>query len=142
LQVNVNSYHLPQAERVQAMTQFLKKWYVDRGIAPAERVDLVPIFLKERDVRPANPKPRRIGFIAKDFVAKGGPTLLRAFTEVLKTRPDAELILVGSPQPSDASASPQVQWMPYIEREKLLGESSRASMFSPIPPSSTDYRWS
>lgn len=127
LGVNVNSYHLPQAARVMAYTEFLKDWYVGRRIMPADRIDIVPIFLPappaDEVARGSGDGPRRVGFVAKDFAAKGGPTLLRAFERVRRDRPDAELHVVGCPPqlaPAEAAAR-GIVWTPYVPREELLG---------------------
>jgi glycosyltransferase involved in cell wall biosynthesis len=129
MRVNATSYHLPEAERVIAFSAFLKEWYVRRGIMSADRVDVVPIYLptlapSARETAKIGEQwlPRRIGFIAKDFDAKGGPTVLRAFARLRQSRPDAELIIVGcAPRIDVAEAAAQgIRWLPYVPREELL----------------------
>lgn len=121
--VNLMSYRLPQASRVIAFTQYLKDWYVSRGIMPAERIDVASVFLASQPILPANPTPRRIGFMSKDFEARGGLTLLKAFEKVRQARPDAELVIRSGDRVSNsADASKGITWIPYVSREELMGK--------------------
>jgi glycosyltransferase involved in cell wall biosynthesis len=126
LGMNVNSYCLPQASRVIAFTEFLRSWYVKRGVMPADRADTIPIYLPSPPAAPASrsDRPRRIGFIAKAFDSKGGPVLLEAFETVRKHRPDAELVIVGSePRMTESDLrSRNITWLPYLDREAMLSE--------------------
>lgn len=120
--VSLNSYWLPGVERVIAFTEYLASWYRDQGIADASSIDVVPICLPAADVAPASARPRRIGFIAKDFEAKGGLVLLEAFASVRQSVPDAELVLVGSPARFDEArlTAQGIRWVPFVPREELL----------------------
>jgi glycosyltransferase involved in cell wall biosynthesis len=123
--VNHVSYLLPQASRVIAFTEILKDWYVNRRILPANRVDVVPIYLPDRvKVSEQRSNPQTVGFVAKDFEAKGGPTLLKAFSMVRARRPDARLVIVGCPPQVTAieAARQGIEWKPYVDREILLRE--------------------
>ena len=124
--INQNSYHLPQATRTLVYTDFLRDWYIKRRIVRADRLDIVPIFLPTPSgVAPfRNRLPRRVGFVAKDFEAKGGPTLVKAFETVRLKRPDVELHIVGcSPRFSSTEAAARgIVWTPYVERSRLLNE--------------------
>ncbi len=122
LGVNHISYRVPQASRLIAFTQYLKNWYVSRRILPEHRIDVVPIYIPSRPTVLATRIPRTIGFIAKDFHAKGGPTLLKAFQLLRQTRPDAQLVIVGSPPQLSAeeAAAQGIRWIPYIPRRQLL----------------------
>ncbi len=58
---------------------------------PAAAIDVVPIFLPANPLARSPRRPQRIGFIAREFAAKGGFTLLKAFERVRAVRPDAQL---------------------------------------------------
>ena len=125
LGVNLTSYWLPQATRLIVFTEFLRRWYVEREIFPADRIDVVPIYLPPAPaVSKPNGRPSRVGFIAKDFAAKGGETLLAAFEIVRQSRPEAELVIVGCPpRIGDGELKRRrIKWIPYVAREKLLRE--------------------
>jgi len=121
--VRLTSYWLPGVERVLAFSAYLKDWYVNRRIMPEAQVDVVPIYLSAGTATIPNKHLQRIGFVAKDFEAKGGATLLRAFAIVRQKRPDAELWIVGSPaQISEEEQQEQgIRWLPVVVREELLG---------------------
>jgi glycosyltransferase involved in cell wall biosynthesis len=123
--VSLTSYWLPKVERVIAFTHYLADWYRDQAIAADRSIDVVPIYLPETTATaPVNARPRRIGFIAKDFDAKGGSVLLEAFQHVRQSIPDAELVLVGSPaRMDDATQKAQgIRWLPLVPRNELLTE--------------------
>jgi glycosyltransferase involved in cell wall biosynthesis len=124
LHINHVSYLLPQASRVIAFTEFLKHWYVSRRIISEGRIDVVPIFLSAPEPITPTRTPRTIGFIAKDFDAKGGPILLDAFKQVRRRRPDADLVIVGCPPRFSQEEQERngVRWLPYVPRERLQSE--------------------
>jgi glycosyltransferase involved in cell wall biosynthesis len=124
LQINHTSYYLPQVARMICFTDYLKTWYVQRGVIPIERIDVAPIYLPTKRVTVPKRHPRRVGFVALDFDFKGGPVLLQAWEIVRKRRADAELVIVGSKsQLSDAEAAEKsIQWLPRVPREQLIHE--------------------
>ncbi|MEM1108228.1 MAG: glycosyltransferase family 4 protein [Planctomycetota bacterium] len=119
-----NSYAVRRADRLVAFTDHLAEWYAKHGQVDPKQIDVVPICIGAGKPRQAKDDPYRIGFIAKDFEAKGGPVVLEAFAKLRRTRPDAELVVVGSPPPpdSDELAQQSVKWFPYVPREQLLNE--------------------
>jgi glycosyltransferase involved in cell wall biosynthesis len=122
--INHLSYYQPQATRAIAFTEYLKNWYVKKHIMPAEQVDVVPIYLPTRPIANGNKLPSHIGFVAKDFHAKGGSILLEAFNRVLDSRPDSILTIVGCPSelPEEELRRRNIRWLPYVKREQLLDE--------------------
>ena len=122
LGMNVVSYYLPQATRIVAMTQYLRKWYESRRIGPAAPIDVVPFFVPSVPARLIARRPARIGFVAKDFDAKGGPTLIEAFRQVRRERREAELWIVGSAPRLDAAEAGElgIRWTSYVKRESLM----------------------
>jgi glycosyltransferase involved in cell wall biosynthesis len=122
LRVNVNSEYLPDAARLMTYTEQAKLSFVRRGVFPADRIDVVPLFLKPAPAVPRPTSPRRVGFVARNFRDKGGPTLLEAWPKVRSERPDAELLIVGcEPEIPPAEAARQgIRWEPYVPRAELL----------------------
>jgi capsular polysaccharide biosynthesis protein/glycosyltransferase involved in cell wall biosynthesis len=120
--VNLTSYWLPSARRVIAFSKYLAAWYRNEGIAAASSIDVVPIYLPAAPLAPVSTRPRRIGFIAKDFEAKGGTVLLEAFELVRASVPDAELVILGSPARFDEATQKArgIRWLPLVPREELL----------------------
>ncbi len=119
------SYRHAQAQRSIAFTTFLKDWYVRHGVAQSDRIDVIPIYLRDPGERaPRNRKPHHIGFIAKDFDAKGGGDLLGAYDSVRAKNPGVRLTIVGCPPrlPEDQAKARGIRWIPYIPRETLLNE--------------------
>lgn len=124
LGMNVNSYSLPQATRLVVFTQFLKDWYVRNQIMPADKIDIAPIYLPSVPPRRLSAHPHRIGFVAKDFNAKGGATLLKAFERVRTSQPNTELWIVGCPPQSDEASllALGIHWLAYTPRDVLMCE--------------------
>lgn len=122
--INSNSYYLPQADYVVAWTLLLKDWYVQHKMVKRERIALVPPYLEIKVTEPIVKYPTKVGFVAKDFEAKGGPTLLKAFEKVRKVRSDATLTIIGCPpQLTKEEAEKQgIIWQNYIPREELMSD--------------------
>jgi glycosyltransferase involved in cell wall biosynthesis len=112
------------ADRVVTFTHALRRWYIDRGV-PEERIGVVPCFPPAMPSGAvAAPVPGRVGFVAGDFLAKGGDTVLEAMAEVRRHRPDAHLWIAGGSIPSTdrelAGAGAAVQG--YLSRAELLAD--------------------
>ena len=115
---------LHRADRVVTFTHALRRWYIDRGV-PEERIGVVPCFPAAMPSGAvAAPVPGRVGFVAGDFLAKGGDTVLEAMAEVRRHRPDAHLWIAGGSIPSTdrelAAAGATVQG--YLSRAELLAD--------------------
>lgn len=111
---------LAHADRFVAFTHKLKAWYVDQGVPP-DRIGVVPCFPAEMpDEVTADRVPGRIGFVAGDFRAKGGDTVVRAMALVRAVRPEAHLWVGGGTAPS--STLDGITWQGYVDRRKLLTE--------------------
>jgi glycosyltransferase involved in cell wall biosynthesis len=89
-----------------------------------DEVDIVPISIPARPLALRRDVPHVIGFIAKDFEAKGGHTLLAAYRLVRKVRPDIQLVVAGCSPFVDIEISQRenIIWLGYIERDRLLAE--------------------
>ncbi len=71
--------------------------------------------------------PARFLFVGKDFVRKGGDTLLHAFAGVRADHPDAELWIVGPP--NDPGRQPGVIFHGQIDRRDPAGEARLLSLY-------------
>jgi glycosyltransferase involved in cell wall biosynthesis len=121
-QVNLNSHKLTQATRYLTYTEDARNWFANHGVFAREKIDIVPIYKEPADRIKTDRKPKKILFVAREFYAKGGKTVLNAFEQVRKVHPDAELHIIGSqPIQEEAIASnSNITWTPYIPRERLL----------------------
>lgn len=128
LGVNATSEWLPQAAQLYTFTLSGQSEFRVQGILPRERIHYVPFHLPTPAIGTQAPsaKPHRVGFVAREFALKGGPILLRAWEEVRRARPDAQLQIVGSPPPGEAELqklrAQNVEWSPFVPREQLLNE--------------------
>ncbi len=117
-------YGLGKADRVVAFTQTLADWYINQGV-PAERVGIVPCFPAGLPVvAKHNPVPGRIGFIAGDFAAKGGHTVIAAMSRVREVRPDAHVIIAGNGVrvPVEVLDAAGAILLGYVPREDLIND--------------------
>ena len=121
-QVNLSSNKLTQATRFLTYTDDIRDWFVEKGVFPRAKIDIVPIFKEPAARHKPKRVPKKILFVAKEFYAKGGQTLLNAFDQLRKTFPQAELQIVGSPPliDAEAAAAKNITWTPYIPRDQLL----------------------
>lgn len=112
-----------QAERHVSFSTYYKQWLVKNRRMPPSVVDVVPNYLGPGGRPPdsAVPRsPRHFVMVAKDFEAKGGPDVLRAFARIHADRPDTALTIVGA-EPRIHS-QPGVTWLGFVEHRRLLGE--------------------
>lgn len=110
-----------RATRLVVFSDYLRRWLTAQDI-PADCVEVVPNYLDARATTASARTPRRLGFVAKDFSAKGGHILLDAF-DLLRRRHDGlELLVVGSPPQldEDECARRGIRWLPFVERSELL----------------------
>ena len=108
-----------------AFSEYLRSWMIDRGF-DGTRIDVVPNYVEPPPPPEAGGTeshgrmPRRLGFVAKDFAAKGGPEVLAAFEVLRRDCPDLELVVVGSERPPGLSVPEGVEWRPFVPRAELL----------------------
>lgn len=119
--VNLSWGRMPQASRILPFTGLLAPVLAQAN--PTTPVEVLPNYLDPSDFRrgPATAHPFRVGFVAKDFAAKGGEVLLEAWKSVSRAFPEATLTLVGSTQQPPALPS-SVHWMPFVNRAELIEE--------------------
>ena len=85
----------------------------------------------------AKRNPRRILFVGGDWERKGGPDLLKAFEEVRKKHPRAELTVVSSYKGSDQVSAPGVNFagpVPLGEISKYFEDSDIFCMPTRLEP--------
>src|SRR5262249_22966316 len=116
LGVQHTSYSMTEASGVVCFTSFLSTQLAPRGAADPSPLHVAPSFVERGPRGESSERPRRIGFVATDFVAKGGNTVLEAFELVRRARPDADLLIVGSPPRLDAEElrRRQITWLPRV----------------------------
>ena len=121
LRVQHTSHAMPQASAVVCHTESLRRILLSRRSAAPGRLHVAPCFVEPAPRIPAGDRPRRIGFVG-DFEAKGGAIVLDAFELVRRRRPDAELVIIGSPPRGDASQlrARSITWHPRLPRSELL----------------------
>jgi glycosyltransferase involved in cell wall biosynthesis len=100
---------------------FTSIWAAERAVSyymlDASRVASVGIFGEiDLPARDAYTGSKAFAFVATNFEAKGGRTVLAAFRELRKCHPDAGLIVVGR-QPSDVVAEPGVNFAGFLRKE-------------------------
>ncbi len=114
-----------RSARTITLSDDFRDWLIARGW-DADRIDVAPNYLARPGVSqgpdPRGDAPRRLGFIAKDFDAKGGPEVLRAFRQLRSTHPALELVIVGSPprMSGQQAADQGIRWLPLVPRPELL----------------------
>ncbi|RTL45785.1 MAG: glycosyltransferase [Candidatus Melainabacteria bacterium] len=118
------SYRLKGADDAIAFTKFMSDWYIEKGLVPSSKVDIIPPYLPLSVAARGHTNPLKIGFVARDFEIKGGPAVLEAFELVRKVYPDCVLHIVGSkPQLSSAVAAERnIIWEEAVDRDTLLNE--------------------
>lgn len=100
---------------------FTSDWAAERGVTDysldASRIGSVGIFgeidLPHGDAYGGS---KEFAFVATNFEAKGGRTVLAAFRELRKRHPDVALIVVGRP-PSDVIGEPGVNFVGFLRKE-------------------------
>lgn len=113
-----------RAIRHIVFSSYFKEWLTKRGWPP-EEIDVVPNYLDfPTSEKRANRSPTRLGFVAKDFDAKGGGVLLEAFEKLRAQHPELELLVVGSPHrlPEGELTARGITWVPFVAREALLSQ--------------------
>lgn len=119
-------------ERFVAFSAYFGSW-LERHGWNADRIEVVPNYLG-LETAPTPPSVRgsapdealRLGFVAKDFVAKGGEVLLDAYRVLRQRHPELalELTIVGSPPllGTQELAPLGITWLPFVPRDRLLSD--------------------
>jgi glycosyltransferase involved in cell wall biosynthesis len=122
LGVQHTSHGMPLASAMVCQTEVLRQELLRRRSVQPDRLHVAPCFVEAGPRQAARARPNRIGFIAGEFEAKGGPVVLEAFELVRRERPDVELTVIGS-EPRGESGELQargITWLPRVARAELL----------------------
>lgn len=109
------------AEAVFTFSEFARRSVIDDYGCPSD--DVVAIgaganqWLTSLDDRAA--QGRRVLFVGNQFERKGGDVLLRAWPQVVRRLPDAELILVGPKRDPAPGFGHGVSWRGRVDRAEL-----------------------
>jgi glycosyltransferase involved in cell wall biosynthesis len=124
LRVQHTSHSMPAASAVVCFTEALRAELMRRGSTEPDRLHVAPCFVERAPRIPGRRRPTRVGFVAGDFDAKGGSTVLDAFEIVRRDRPDAKLLIIGSRPRADASylKARGVTWRGRVSRGELLDQ--------------------
>ena len=121
-----------QAARIFAMSRFVRAALIDDYGCAAERVIHVGAGANSiaNSIEPKRYDSRIALFVGINFELKGGSVLLRAWEQVRRQMPDAELWVVGpTPQAKQAKAE-GVRWLGFVkERTELARIYDEASLF-------------
>ncbi|WP_289019464.1 glycosyltransferase family 4 protein [uncultured Ornithinimicrobium sp.] len=113
---------LGRADLFIGPSDYLREWLQQRGW-PGGRIAVQPNYLAVQRTPPlrAALSPRTLGFVARDFDAKGGAEVLAAFADLSQRYPSLRLHIVGSPQRTvSPEITSRVKWTPEVPREELL----------------------
>lgn len=119
------SVRYQKAAHMIAFSETLKKSYLQDG-CPENKISVIPIGIQNNNNTMASSNPPKdhvlIGFIAKDFIGKGGPFLLEAYKKIHAKYPDTKLIIIGSKPAISQKTCLQynIEWINFIERTQLL----------------------
>lgn len=97
----VQAEHYAKAAAVFVMSRWIKEAIVKTGVIPDEKVHVVGagsnlgVKFPRNPYTEANLDAKRLIFIGRDFERKGGALLLEAWDAVLRSIPEAQLVLVG-----------------------------------------------
>lgn len=122
LRVQHTSHGMPGASAVVCWTETMRRELLRRRSARPELLHVAPCFVPSGPRRAASSRPQRIGFVASDFEAKGGPCLLKAFAILRCERPDVRLTVIGSEPRDDPVhlAEDGIDWVGRVSRPELL----------------------
>ncbi|MGC5585127.1 glycosyltransferase family 4 protein [Ornithinimicrobium sp. W1665] len=115
---------LGRADLFISPSEYLRTWLQERGW-PSARIAVQPNYLSlGRASEARDEAPRTIGFVARDFAAKGGMIVLEAFAALRQRHPTLRLIIVGSPARLSESEQHRtgIRWFSQVARSQLLEE--------------------
>ncbi|HKX68707.1 MAG TPA: glycosyltransferase family 4 protein [Intrasporangium sp.] len=107
-------------------SEYLRRWLIGRGWQ-ATRIAVQRNYLAGAGGPPRSRlrrSPRTLGFVARDFDAKGGHDVLAAYEQLRSRHPGLLLRIVGSPprlSPNELTEA-AVEWTNEVDRDQLLAE--------------------
>ena len=125
-------------DRIVALSNGMKKELEQAGISP---VSVIYNGVPERQMRPPLQSPPTVGYAGRFSAEKGIETLLEAFSQILKTVPDAQLKLAGKGTLEPALKSlaahlgidNRVTWLGHLSQAEL--EQQFDSLWVQVVPS-------
>lgn len=123
--VHQTSLRLERADAVVCFTEYLKGWLCARGYADDSRTFVIPVGTERGILAVDRPAPDQvIGFVATDFLTKGGDTVLAAHMLARRALPRLRLLIIGSEPrlPSEVLEERAITWIPRVPRATLLSE--------------------
>lgn len=123
LRADHTTYHRHRAQRLVAFTEHLKAWWVEQGVAAADRIDVVPCSVEEQPMRPLRERPHVVGFFAGAPEVKGLDRAFAAFQRVQVDRPDLELHVLGAERVrawNHVADAPGVRWLGRRPRDEIV----------------------
>ncbi|MDD5455799.1 MAG: glycosyltransferase family 4 protein [Candidatus Margulisbacteria bacterium] len=112
-----------KVKKIILFSEVLKNEYLKKGADP-DKIRVIPIGLPSYPVnyKIKDPSQIIIGFIAKDFYAKGGWYLLQAYKKLYPEKKNLQLFIIGCEQLfNKKELEPyRIEWLNFVPREKLL----------------------
>ena len=88
------------ARQTIALSDYKRDWMLQHTDLLPDEISVIPNYIADpgvRDKASAVAGSRRIGFVARDFEAKGGPLVLEAFKQLRRADSTLSLLIIGSP---------------------------------------------
>ena len=113
---------LESAAAVVTFTDHLREFYLHHRLCAPDLVATIPCPTR-RSARPTLSRaPSTVGFVARNFVAKGGPTVAAAWPEIRRAHPEARLLIAGSEVPEEVERLDGVVSLGSLPRDELMSE--------------------
>jgi glycosyltransferase involved in cell wall biosynthesis len=124
LQVDQPVCRMRRTAAIVTFTDHLRDFYLEHRLAPPESVHTIPCPTKAAHSRPTLTRmPATVGFVARNFEAKGGPTVLAAWPTVHAAFPHARLLIAGADRPdSSVGVDDGVECLGPLPRKRLMAE--------------------
>ncbi|MPZ18059.1 MAG: glycosyltransferase [Luteitalea sp.] len=135
-----------RARRLVTMSRFSAGEITQRLRVPADRIATIPLAVDHRLGAKAHAEEgtgRReplVLYVGSIFNRRNVPALIRAFSRLVDTQPDAHLAIVGENRShprepiarciAESSRAAHITWKPYVSEDELAALYSRASIFA------------
>ncbi len=118
---NQNDYY-QNAKGIFVMARWLKEYMIDKCCIPASKVHHVggAINVDPQKIDYSRKTKNKILFVGHDYERKGGPLVLKAFCELLKRMPSAELYIIGPPTNPNIHNFPNIYYIHSVTYDQLV----------------------
>lgn len=122
LRVDHSSLRVSRADVVVAFTEHLRRWYLDDPVRSRAPTRHVPPGLARPENRSSSARGagRTVGFVAHDFLAKGGDLVVAAWPIVQERYPNALLLLAGARPSTDVEQLQGIEVLGACDRDTLM----------------------